>query len=95
MICSMRKMTNSAGRTIATPISQISRPFWMSSSVIVVSSQRTKNASSGFRPKSAPARHCVWRNALTLSTTHPMLADEPMSSEAVVDLFLHGVGERG
>ena len=32
--------------------------------------------------------------ALTLSTTHPMLAGEPMPPEAVVDLFLHGVGER-
>ena len=33
--------------------------------------------------------------ALTLSTTHPMLAGEPMTPEAIVDLFLHGVGERG
>jgi hypothetical protein len=29
--------------------------------------------------------------ALTLSTTHPMLADEPLSASEVVDLFLHGV----
>ena len=33
--------------------------------------------------------------ALTLSTTHPMLAGEPMPPEDIVDLFLHGVGERG
>jgi len=29
--------------------------------------------------------------ALTLSTTHPMLAGEPRSPEELVDLFLHGV----
>ena len=29
--------------------------------------------------------------ALTLSTTHPMLADEPLSAAELVDLFLHGV----
>jgi len=28
---------------------------------------------------------------LTLSTTHPMLADEPRSPEELVQLFLHGV----
>lgn len=30
--------------------------------------------------------------ALTLSTTHPMLADEPMSPGDIRQLFLHGVG---
>ncbi len=30
--------------------------------------------------------------ALTLSTTHPMLAGEPMSPSELVQLFLHGVG---
>ncbi len=30
--------------------------------------------------------------ALTLSTTHPMLADEPRSADEFVQLFLHGVG---
>ena len=30
--------------------------------------------------------------ALTLSTTHPMLAGEPRSPEELVHLFLHGVG---
>ena len=30
--------------------------------------------------------------ALTLSTTHPMLAGEPMSPKELVKLFLHGVG---
>ena len=54
----MRKMTNSAGRTGAMPISQISRPFRMSSCDIVVRSQVMKNASSSVRPKSAPPRHC-------------------------------------
>jgi AcrR family transcriptional regulator len=31
--------------------------------------------------------------ALTLSTTHPMLADEPMSPSEIRQLFLHGVGQ--
>jgi AcrR family transcriptional regulator len=31
--------------------------------------------------------------ALTLSTTHPMLAGEPTSPEDLVRLFLHGVGD--
>ena len=31
--------------------------------------------------------------ALTLSVTHPMLADEPMSAADVRHLFLHGVGQ--
>jgi len=30
--------------------------------------------------------------ALTLSTTHPMLAGEPMSPNELVQLFVHGVG---
>jgi AcrR family transcriptional regulator len=30
--------------------------------------------------------------ALTLSTTHPMLAGEPLSPDELVQLFLHGVG---
>ena len=29
--------------------------------------------------------------ALTLSTTHPMLADEPMPPDEIAPLFLHGV----
>jgi AcrR family transcriptional regulator len=33
--------------------------------------------------------------ALTLSTTHPMLAGEPTSPNDVVQLFLHGVGGVG
>ena len=37
------------------PISQMRRPFRMSSSVIVARSQVTKNASSSFAPISAPA----------------------------------------
>ena len=43
----MRKMTNSAGFSGATPIRQISRPLSRSFCVIVLRSQRTKNASSG------------------------------------------------
>jgi AcrR family transcriptional regulator len=31
---------------------------------------------------------------LTLSTTHPMLADEPRSPDELVQMFLHGVGGR-
>jgi AcrR family transcriptional regulator len=31
--------------------------------------------------------------ALTLSTTHPMLADAPRSADELVQLFLHGVGK--
>src|SRR3954447_17478406 len=30
--------------------------------------------------------------ALTLSTTHPMIAGEPMTSDEIAELFLHGVG---
>jgi AcrR family transcriptional regulator len=33
--------------------------------------------------------------ALTLSTTHPMLAGEPTTPDELVQLFLHGVGGRG
>jgi AcrR family transcriptional regulator len=33
--------------------------------------------------------------ALTLSTTHPMLAGEPRSPDELVHLFLHGVGGPG
>jgi len=29
---------------------------------------------------------------LTLSTTHPMIAGEPMTSSEIAELFLHGVG---
>lgn len=32
--------------------------------------------------------------ALTLASTHPMLANEPMSSDDLLHLFLHGVGVR-
>jgi AcrR family transcriptional regulator len=32
--------------------------------------------------------------ALTLSTTHPMLAHEPLSAEQLVHMFLHGVGKQ-
>jgi AcrR family transcriptional regulator len=33
--------------------------------------------------------------ALTLSTTHPMLAGEPRSPDEIVQLFLHGIGSEG
>ena len=32
--------------------------------------------------------------ALTLSTTHPMLAGEPMSPDDLVQLLLHGIGSK-
>src|SRR5687768_16448405 len=65
----MRKITNSAGRTGAMPISQMRRPFRMSSCVIVVSSHVMKNASSSVRPKSAPRRHWPRRNNRIVSLT--------------------------
>ena len=49
-----------------TPTSQMRRPFWMSSSLIVVSSQTTKYASSGRRPTRAP-----WPSPLAPSTSSP------------------------
>ncbi len=33
--------------------------------------------------------------ALTLSTTHPMMAGEPMTTAEIAQLFLHGVGRNG
>jgi len=40
----------------------------------------------------APVGAARLLRALTLSTTHPMLADEPMSPHEIRQLFLHGVG---
>src|SRR5262249_20166696 len=59
VFCWIRKMTNSAGKTGATPITQIRRPFCRSSSVIVVRSQATKNASAAVVPARAPLRQVV------------------------------------
>jgi AcrR family transcriptional regulator len=39
-----------------------------------------------------PDRAAWLLRALTLSATHPNLVDEALEPEAVVDLFLHGVG---
>lgn len=39
-----------------------------------------------------PARAARLLRALTLSTTHPTLVDEPMRPDELVELFLHGVG---
>lgn len=39
-----------------------------------------------------PADAARFLRALTLSLTHPMLSPEPPSAEAIVDVFLHGVG---
>ncbi len=50
----IRMITNSAGFTGATPITQINRPLSMSSCVIVSRPHLTKNASSGFAPCSPP-----------------------------------------
>ena len=46
------------------PISQMRRPFRMSSSVIVARSQVTKNASSSFAPISAPANALGHRSVM-------------------------------
>jgi AcrR family transcriptional regulator len=40
-----------------------------------------------------PAAAARLLRALTLSTTHPMLADVPLSADELVQLFLHGVGK--
>jgi AcrR family transcriptional regulator len=40
-----------------------------------------------------PAAAARLLRALTLSTTHPMLADEPWSAQELVRLFLHGVAK--
>lgn len=58
---------NSAGFTGAMPTMMLTRPLSRSSCVVVVSSTRTKNASSGLEPKSAPARHCEVRKFVTAS----------------------------
>ena len=41
-----------------------------------------------------PATAARSLRALTLSTTHPMMIDEPMSPDELVELFLHGIGTR-
>jgi AcrR family transcriptional regulator len=42
-----------------------------------------------------PAEAARLLRALTLSTTHPMLAEQPMAPTAIVQLFLHGVSAGG
>jgi AcrR family transcriptional regulator len=42
--------------------------------------------------RAEPAVAARLLRALTLSTTHPMLAGEPMSSADIAELFLHGCG---
>jgi AcrR family transcriptional regulator len=42
-----------------------------------------------------PLAAARWLRALTLSTTHPMLAGEPQTPKELVQLFLHGVGIGG
>lgn len=42
-----------------------------------------------------PAEAARLLRALTLSLTHPMLAEQPRSPEEIVDLFLHGAARRG
>src|SRR5262245_16908173 len=61
VFCEIRKMTNSAGLTGATPIKQMSLPLSQSSCVMVVRSHLTKNASSCVVPISAPLRQTVRR----------------------------------
>src|SRR6476469_1975589 len=69
VFCWIRKITNSAGKTGATPTTQTSRPLAMSSSVMVERSQVTKNASSAVVPASAPPRHTVVRKFDTVCRT--------------------------
>ena len=40
----------------------------------------------------APAAAARMLRALTLSLTHPMLADEPAEPVEIVDTLLHGIG---
>src|SRR6185436_18342769 len=63
----MRKMTNSAGLTTATPIRQISRPLSRSFCVMVLRSHLTKYASCGVVPSSAPETNSLYRKPLTVS----------------------------
>ena len=51
------------------PISTISRPFRMSSSVMVSRPTATVNASSSFSPNSAPSRHWVRRKRVMVCLT--------------------------
>lgn len=39
-----------------------------------------------------PAEAARLLRALTLASSHPMMADKPMAPARIVDLFLHGVG---
>jgi DNA-binding CsgD family transcriptional regulator len=75
----IRGITNSVGSTGAIPTGQMRRPLSMSSRVIVVRSQRTKNASSGVVPATAPSagrssgssRRCVTRAHSILRCSRP------------------------
>ena len=59
----IRKITNSAGLTGATPISTTTMPASIDSAVLFVSSHLTKNACSGLVPNRAPLRHSLTKNA--------------------------------
>ena len=50
---------------------------------------------SAHRLRIEPIEAARLLRALTLSLTHPMLAAEPRSAEAIVDLFLRGAAGRG
>ena len=65
----MSMTTNSAGFIGAKPITTRTTPSSRSPCVIVVRSQRTKNASRGFRPWNAPCRHRSARNTPTATRT--------------------------
>jgi AcrR family transcriptional regulator len=52
-------------------------------------------ARSSHRLRIEPLEAARLLRALTLSLTHPMLATEPRSAEAIVDLFLRGAAGRG
>ena len=65
----MRKITNSAGRSGATPTRQTSRPLSRSFWVIVERSHFTKYAFSGLSPSSAPICHSFKRKSSTVRRT--------------------------
>lgn len=63
VFCVMRNITNSAGLTGATPMTQISLPLSISFWLIVVVPMSTKNASPSEPPANAPALHKSPKNS--------------------------------
>src|SRR5262249_41114219 len=69
VFCPIRKITNSAGLSGATPIRQTMRPLSRSFCVMVVRSQRTKYASSGLLPSRWPLLNSLNRKSSTVLRT--------------------------